>query len=1047
MKDKKLADFLSFNTAFGLRNLAVEIKEKTMATRTNNNRTYYINPTYLTFNENSGYGANLIQVSASSSCWISVYDKANGIGYSDADKNYQRWKVTAYNNKFLDNDAYRIYVRLERNGTSALIVYSKKVYNVDGSSADTEASADYYYIYIGDVSATDGTSIRSITYDTGYLESDQGYEDANELNEMWEWDKISYSDWLISAKKWLSSFTVKGFIELVGGLIFKKGEIEKTITDIKRSTDNDDEVPVSDSTLPTTKYVWEMNDERYLRKDKDDRSVGTISSDKGFEVGKFVAGASGAVFQIDKKTGHTIAELDKLYVRMKAYFETLEIINVNSVGGKMILSPAGAITCLGVDETEDAYRCYFLGEQDGEVIENRWKKDMQAYSQMFNAKEGVSNKVSNVYYWRLVTGVSEEIVEYNNQKCHYIDLSKEDRDYNVNEAGEIIFDSDIPKAGDVINHRGSRTDTDYMNFIEFSSVGTNAPYITLFQGVDSYSLEGKEYVSYGYDQATGRAFMNVYGDMYVGARDGSSFIRYTPETGVEIKARLSVGSTLSDGRDIEEAIKNATPEGYQEFVESVNGSLGYLQKQIDGSIDSYYFDYDPTLENEPAKGWSDKEKEAHLGDTFTNNSSGDSWRWGKVDEEYQWIYIEDTATKKALTAAAKAVYVADGKRRTFTVTPTDADEYDVGDLWVNATFGDYDNDLLKCDVAKKEGDTFDISHWSKASKYTDDSQVNALTKKVDDLSKGIDEFGADLEAVKQQTDREYTIWFENYVPTLENEPAVNWTTEELKAEHDQDLFYYREEGKAWRFEEGEWKYITDHDVLRALEKIAQTNQKLSTYEYLKTALDQYPATEIENGLVMTSLVAVRNSDEEVEAFLNGSGIAKDDTFGKLLLAGGIPSKVGTSTKIEDRAKKAKTRIYEDGSVLSNTISFSSLDTDENGYYILPPINGKYGMFYMDSVIGVSRAVVEKTFVSGNKENILRITGPSSVSSDTKISISNQDTIVLFSCQDSEGNDMWSALVIPYWIYGRESSDSIANIQAVPTPEEATSSNVLYIITG
>ena len=70
MKDKKLADFLSFNTAIGLRNLAVEIKEKTMATRTNNNRTYYINPAYLTFNENSGYGANLIQVSASSSCWI-----------------------------------------------------------------------------------------------------------------------------------------------------------------------------------------------------------------------------------------------------------------------------------------------------------------------------------------------------------------------------------------------------------------------------------------------------------------------------------------------------------------------------------------------------------------------------------------------------------------------------------------------------------------------------------------------------------------------------------------------------------------------------------------------------------------------------------------------------------------------------------------------------------------------------------------------------------------------------------------------------------------
>ena len=194
----------------------------------------------------------------------------------------------------------------------------------------------------------------------------------------------------------------------------------------------------------------------FLRKDTDDRSKGKISTDKAFEVGKFVQGASGAIIQLDAKNGQTIAELDKLYVRMKAYFETLEIINVNSIGGKMILSPAGSVTCLGVEELDDAYRCYFLGEQDGEIIENRWKVGMQAYSQMFNAKEGVSNKVANTYYWRLVTEVSRNTVEYNNQKCHYIDLSKTDCDSG----------SDIPKAGDVINHRGCRNDVDYKNFID-----------------------------------------------------------------------------------------------------------------------------------------------------------------------------------------------------------------------------------------------------------------------------------------------------------------------------------------------------------------------------------------------------------------------------------------------------------------------------------------------------------------------------------------------------------------------------------------------------
>ena len=271
MKDKKLVDFLSFNTAFGLRNLAVEIKEKTMI-HSNNNTTYYINPAYLTFVENSGYGANLIQVSASSSCYIRVF-VPGVIGY-DGDGNYRRWKITAYNNKFPDNDLFYIYVRLERNGASALIVYSKTLYNIDGSTPDGSIAAGdtYYYIRIGEVSATDGTSIREISYDTGRLESDQVKNEGTDMGEMWEMDKIS-SPWLIKAKQWLASFTVKGFLSLIGGLIFKKGEEEKIITDVKRSVDSDEDVPVSDESLPTTKYISNILEEledKFLRKDQDD---------------------------------------------------------------------------------------------------------------------------------------------------------------------------------------------------------------------------------------------------------------------------------------------------------------------------------------------------------------------------------------------------------------------------------------------------------------------------------------------------------------------------------------------------------------------------------------------------------------------------------------------------------------------------------------------------------------------------------------------------------------------------------------------------------
>lgn len=437
----------------------------------------------------------------------------------------------------------------------------------------------------------------------------------------------------------------------------------------------------------------------FLRKDKDDRSKGKIATDKAIEVGNFVSGASGAMIYKDATTGHTIGELDKLYVRMKAYFETLEIINVNSIGGKQIISPAGSVKCVGIEETETYYRCYFLAEQDGEKVQNRWMVGDQAYSQMFNAKEGVSNKVSNKYYWRLVVGVSDESVTYNNLQCHYVDLSVTDCDN----------DSDVPSVGDVINQRGSRTDLDRMNFIEMSSVDSFSPNVTLFHGVNSYSLDGKAYVSYGVDKSTNKAFMNVYGDMYVGDRQESSFMRYTQESGLEIKGQLSVGTTLG-GKDLQGLIDSATPEGYEDFVNKVTQDIEGLQAQVDGAIDSYFYQYEPSLTNYPAMEWdTEDEKKAHLNDTFTNLVDGRSWRWTVDNGYYKWTEITDTATTQALALAGQAQDTADGKRRVFIEQPYPP--YDLGDLWASGG----DSYLMRCFKARETG-IFDPNDWDYADK-------------------------------------------------------------------------------------------------------------------------------------------------------------------------------------------------------------------------------------------------------------------------------------------------------------------------------------------
>ena len=92
----------------------------------------------------------------------------------------------------------------------------------------------------------------------------------------------------------------------------------------------------------------------------------------------------------------------------------------------------------------------------------------------------------------------------------------------------------------------------------------------------------------------------------------------------------------------------------------------------------------------------------------------------------------------------------------------------------------------------------------------------------------LDEFGTDLSRIKEQTDKVMTIWFFQHEPTLENEPASDWDDSD-KADHEYDIFYYSDEGLAWRFIQGEdgsfsWVPITDQQTLAALEKAHKAQQ-------------------------------------------------------------------------------------------------------------------------------------------------------------------------------------------------------------------------------
>lgn len=262
----------------------------------------------------------------------------------------------------------------------------------------------------------------------------------------------------------------------------------------------------------------------FISKRNPDAANELITFLKGLLIGK---NGSGITVLED---GTSQAVVDRLYVKIKAVFDELEVKKKTHVGGEQIISPAG-LKCVRVEELDESYRCFFLSEVDGVTINNEFTVGTLALAQEFNIKEGTSHNVSNRYYWREVTGVGSD----------YIDLSKTNADK----------DSDVPAAGDDIIGLGHLTDITRQAAIILSSVNETSPSIIFYQGINSFSLAGKEVIGLGFDKSTGHAYINVYGDAYIGAKDESTYIRYSQKGGVDIKGMFHIEQGSTGWRNME----------------------------------------------------------------------------------------------------------------------------------------------------------------------------------------------------------------------------------------------------------------------------------------------------------------------------------------------------------------------------------------------------------------------------------------------------------------------------------------------------------------
>lgn len=169
--------------------------------------------------------------------------------------------------------------------------------------------------------------------------------------------------------------------------------------------------------------------------------------------------------------------------------------------------------------------------------------------------------------------------------------------------------------------------------------------------------------------------------------------------------------------DILQESKDYSDGKLADFANTVTEDIENLQNQVDGQIETYYEDYEPSLQNYPANQWTTtEERQKHEGDLFFWRSKGYAYRFFQDGATWKWQMVQDTDITSALTAAEKAQDTADGKRRVFVVTPQPP--YDIGDLWCNG------EDILTCSTARPQGSLYVSSDWEKLNSYTDDTLAN-----------------------------------------------------------------------------------------------------------------------------------------------------------------------------------------------------------------------------------------------------------------------------------------------------------------------------------
>ena len=345
---------------------------------------------------------------------------------------------------------------------------------------------------------------------------------------------------VLSARKSINSFVSKLFDDVVKGLITFEQGIKLGAGTLWKIT--------LDGVAELRKLIIYEDVEV-----KGDTKLGENGTNTEF--GVYNTDSTGARIQV-KEDGTSIAEFDYITIRRAAQFRDITIRELRHIGGELAITPA-AMVCSKVerlnsngeviadkDNTEpSSFKCYFEtkdSDKGSEKVFNYFRPLDQARCQQFDIVADGSKKTR--YYWRLVMSVGKD----------YIVLS------NLANGGMDSLTTSEPLVGDNIvqlGYQGS-DDPNRQSAIILSSTSDDAPSQKMYQGISSFSLDGCLVKDEGYDAATGVFHCRVYGDSFIGGRDGYfSYDSKQKKATFKGTVNFESDSTLPDGSSVNNIAK------------------------------------------------------------------------------------------------------------------------------------------------------------------------------------------------------------------------------------------------------------------------------------------------------------------------------------------------------------------------------------------------------------------------------------------------------------------------------------------------------------